>query len=67
MSSHQQRLAAITDMQVGVIAAVAHLKSQLSELKNLRELVMAELEIATPEMMERCGRYSSFLSAGKRP
>jgi hypothetical protein len=32
MSSLQQRLTAVTDMQFAAIAAAAHLKSQLSEL-----------------------------------
>ncbi len=44
MSSLRQRLSVITDMQLGAIAVAAHLKSQLSELEDLRERVMKALE-----------------------
>jgi len=49
MSSLQQRLIAITDMQLGAITAAADLKSRLSELEGLRERVREALEIAVPE------------------
>jgi hypothetical protein len=49
MSSLQQRLTAVTDMQFAAIAAAAHLKSQLSELKGLRERVREALEFAATE------------------
>jgi hypothetical protein len=51
MSSLQERLAAVTEMQLAAIAATADLKSQLSELEELRERVMKALEIAPPEMV----------------
>jgi hypothetical protein len=53
MSSLQERLAAVTEMQLAAIAAAADLKSQLSELEELRERVMKALEIAPPEMVRR--------------
>jgi hypothetical protein len=53
MSSLQERLAAVTEMQLATIAAAAHLKSRLSELEELRERVMKALEIAPPEMVRR--------------
>ena len=53
MSSLQERLAAVTEMQLAAIAAAAHLKSQLSELEELRERVMKAVEIAPPEMVKR--------------
>jgi hypothetical protein len=49
MSSLQQRLTVVTDMQLAAIAAAAHLKSQLSELKGLRERVREALEFAAAE------------------
>jgi hypothetical protein len=55
MSSLQERLAAVTDMQFVAIAAAANLKSQLSDLEGLRERVRKAMEIAAPETMERYG------------
>jgi hypothetical protein len=55
MSSLQERLAAVTDMQFAAIAAAANLKSQLYELERLRERVRKAMEIAAPETMERYG------------
>lgn len=55
MSSLQERLAAVTDMQFAAIAAAANLKSQLSDLEGLRERVRKAMEIAAPETMERYG------------
>jgi hypothetical protein len=46
MSFLQQRLAAVTDMQLAAIASAADLKSRLSELEELRERVREALEIA---------------------
>jgi hypothetical protein len=58
MSSLQERLAVVTDMQFAAIAAAANLKSQLSELDGLRERVRKAMEIAAPETMETLQRYS---------
>jgi hypothetical protein len=55
MSSLQERLATVTDMQFAAIAAAANLKSQLSELEGLREQVRKAMEIGAPETMERYG------------
>lgn len=49
MNSLQQRLTAVTDMQLAAIVSAAHLKSQLSELEGLRERVREALEIAVSE------------------
>jgi hypothetical protein len=68
MSSLQERLAAITEMQIGAVAATAHLKSRLSELEELRERVIKALEIAPPERVKRYRRYSgSELRSGHKP